>query len=90
MHDPHERAPSSVSDETVELPQRFDEYGNKRSGHGGSDDLASRLGFLLSHSIADTRRSGGAGGFGDVLRHLASEALRGTQDRDGRGGVWSR
>ena len=64
MHDKYERPPSGVqrddeSEGTVELPDRFDEHGNRKEGGDGFESL---LGSLASKFL------GGSGGDDDEGR----------------------
>lgn len=68
MHDPYDRDRSSrhesdrdsrVSDATVDMPERFDEQGNRRE-QGAGEDLQDLLGGLASKFLG----GGGGGGAG--------------------------
>lgn len=64
MNDKYDRPPSGAprddeSDGTIELPERFDEHGNRKEG-GHTDPLEAILGGLASKFLG-----GGGGGGGD-------------------------
>lgn len=76
MNDPYERRTSgSDSDETVDLPARFDEHGNRKPDTGGHD-LAARLSEMFggsSHSNSSSRRRSrerGSEGSGSMMEQI--------------------
>jgi hypothetical protein len=70
MHDKYEGEPESDSDGTIELPDRFDEHGNRKPER---DPLAEGLNRIL-----------GDVGFGDILGRLAGGTH--DDDEGGRSG----
>jgi len=62
MRDPYGRRPSVSSDDTVELPSRFDKDGNRKP----DNPLAQQLSDVLSEK----------GGVGSLLKSLADKTGR--------------
>jgi len=75
MNDKYDRKPNdSDSEGTVELPERFDEHGNRKAGEG--DQLANTINqFLGSAGITDLLGSLGGGGG----RHDSDESRSGRR-----------
>lgn len=72
MHDKYDRDPDEDSEGTIDLPDRFDEQGNRKP----EDPLAEKINDLLS----------GKGGAGNIFKSLAEGFLGGEQHGGGGGG----
>ncbi|KXT04074.1 hypothetical protein AC578_4954 [Pseudocercospora eumusae] len=72
MHDKYDREPDEDSEATIDLPDRFDEQGNRKA----EDPLAEKINDLLS----------GKGGAGNIFKSLAEGFLGGEQHGSGGGG----
>lgn len=77
MNDPYERSTETDSEDTVELPERFDEHGNRKPEAGGNE-LATRFGELFGSGGGRGGSVGrGHGGGDDERGDVLGEMLKG-------------